>query len=202
MRLDETGVLHDPLVHDAEEDDRLMWLDVLYGDEATSQYSQSQRYQALLNDIAGGDYWQTIVQDRTIRWEEKCSILVDKYRQKLRDWFKLAEALPVYPDISAIPKYWIAFLSRYEPAFDLFNRAACNMNRAQRQNFRNLPDALFAGMEAQPEAALPQTVDRAVKRARNHSPLPGGMNFAGLRVEIETSASSPIAKWINLSRGC
>jgi three-Cys-motif partner protein len=166
MRLEESGALKDPLVSAAEvEDDKAMWLEALYGDEAVSQHAQSQKYQALLSDIAGGDYWQAIIQDSTMTWNEKCESLVDQYRLKLRNWFNLAEALPVHADTGAIPKYWIAFVSRYEPAFDLFNRAACEMVRAQRQNFRNQPDMLFAGTAAEPETASPSTVDRAVKRA-------------------------------------
>lgn len=164
MRLEETGASSDPLLRDAEEDDKAMWVEVLGGEEAATQHAQSQKHQSLLSDIAGGDYWQTIVQDSTISWEERCAKLVDEYSQKLRDWFKLVEALPVRSDKSAIPKYWIAFMSRYEPAFDLFNRAACNMIRAQSQSFLNQPGSLFAGVEPQPEAAQPQTVDRAVKR--------------------------------------
>lgn len=171
MRLEVSGVLNDPLVHAAEEeDDKAMWLEALYADEAVSQHAQSQKSQALLSDIAGGDYWQAIVQDSTISWREKCESLVDRYRLKLRNWFNLAEALPVHADTDATPKYWMAFVSRYEPAFDLFNRAGCEMIRAQRQNFRNQPDTLFAGTAPQPETASPATVDRAVKRVAK--PLP------------------------------
>jgi three-Cys-motif partner protein len=165
MRLWEAGALSDPLVFEAEEDDKAMWLDVLYGGETVAQHAQSQKHQALLSDIAGGDYWNAIVQDNMILWEEKCSKLVDEYRHKLRNWFKLVEALPVHSDTSAIPKYWMAFMSRYEPAFDLFNRAACEMVRTQRQNFQNQPGNLFAGVQLEPETAHPQTVDRAVKQA-------------------------------------
>lgn len=165
MRLDESGALNDLLLRDAEEDDKAMWLDALYDDEIVSKHAQTQRYQALLTDIAGGDYWQAIVDDNTIHWEEKCARLVDEYREKLRSWFNLAEALPVRPDISPIPKYWIAFMSRYEPAFDLFNRAACKMTRSQDLNVKNTPGTLFAGMSTEPEQALPQVVDRAVKSA-------------------------------------
>jgi hypothetical protein len=80
-------------------------------------------------------------------------------------WFRLVEALPVRPDASPIPKYWIVFMSRYEPAFDLFNRAGCEMVRAQDLNIKNKPGTLFAGMATEPEQAAPQVVDRAVKRA-------------------------------------
>jgi three-Cys-motif partner protein len=165
MRLWEAGALGDPVVFDAEEDDKAMWLDVLYGGETVAQHAQSQKYQALLSDIAGGDYWHAIVQDGTVLWEEKCSKLVDEYRRKLRNWFKLVEALPVHSDKSTIPKYWMVFMSRYEPAFDLFNRAACEMVRSQHQNFQNQPGNLFAGVQLEPETADPHAVDRAVKRA-------------------------------------
>ena len=56
-------------------------------------------------------------------------------------------------------------MSRCEPAFDLFNRAACDMIRAQELNIRNSPGMLFAGVTTKPEAAGPQAVDRAVKNA-------------------------------------
>ena len=165
MRLDQTGAFDDPLVREAEEDDKAMWLDALYGDEVTSQHAQVQKSQALLNSIAGGDYWEAIVQDTTVHWEEKVAQLVDQYRAKLRSWFKLVEALPVCPDTSLIPKYWITFMTRYKPAFDLFNRAACDMVRAQELNIKNTPGTLFAGIASEPAPAAPQLVDRAVKGA-------------------------------------
>jgi hypothetical protein len=152
-------------VREAEEDDKAMWIDVLYGDEVAAQHTQSQKYRALLSDIAGGDYWQAIIQDGTVLWEEKCARLVGEYRQRLRDWFKLVEALPVCSDKSASPKYWIAFMSRYEPAFDLFNRAACHAVREQHQNVLKQPDMLFADIKSQPEIPEGRIVDRAVKRA-------------------------------------
>jgi hypothetical protein len=170
MRLDETGALNDPLLRDAEEDDKAMWLEALYDDQVAAHHAQSQRHQALLTDIAGGDYWQAIVQDGTIPWEEKCARLVDGYRHKLRSWFKLVEALAVHSDTSTIPKYWIAFMSRYEPAFDLFNRAACEMTRAQRQNVQQMPGTLFADTKYQPVAASPSSVDRAVKQTAQALP--------------------------------
>ena len=164
MRLDETGALDDPLVREAEEDDKAMWLDALYDDDVISQHAQSQKSHALLNDIAGGGYWEAIVDETTIPWEERVARFVDGYRQKLRSWFRVVEALPVRPDTSPTPKYWITFMSRYEPAFDLFNRAACDMTRAQDLNIRNKPGTLFAGMSTEPEVAAPQVVDRAVKK--------------------------------------
>lgn len=163
MQVEESGALLDPLVREAEEDDKEMWLHALYGVEA-DWYSQAQATRAVLNDVAGGDYWLSILDDATIGWTEKCFRLVDEYRSRLRRWFQIAEALPVHSDLkSAIPKYWILFASRYPPAFDLFNSAACEVVRAQRQNFRQ-PGTLFAATERQPEAALPMVVDRAVKR--------------------------------------
>jgi len=164
MHPEETGVSSDPLLRAAEEDDKAMWVEVLDDSEATAKHGESQKHQAILSDIAGGDYWQPIVQDDTISWEEKCARLVDEYRQKLRSWFKLVEAMPVRSDKSAIPKYWIAFMSRYEPAFDLFNRAACKMIRAQRQNLLSQSGSLFASVDSKPEVAQPQTVDRETKR--------------------------------------
>lgn len=165
MRVEETDGLSDPLVQAAEEDDKAMWREVLPGsEESRAQQPQSQKHLALLSDIAGGDYWQAIVQENNIDWEEKCAKLVDEYRRKLRSWFKLAEALPIHSDKSAVPKYWITFVSRYEPAFDLFNRAACDVIRAQRQNVQKERGTLFADVQSPPETASRATVDRAVKR--------------------------------------
>lgn len=163
VQLVEAGAFDDPLVLEADEDETAMWLDAMYGDEISSKYAQSQKAQAILTDIAGGDYWEELVAERTIHWEERVARLVDEYRVILRSWFKLVEALPVRPDTSAVPKYWIAFMSRYEPAFDLFNRAGCDMVRSQDLNIKNKPGTLYAGMSTEPESAAPQAVDRAVK---------------------------------------
>jgi three-Cys-motif partner protein len=165
MRLDEVGALNDPLIREAEEDDRKMWIEALYGEELVTQHAQVQRSQALLNSIAGGSYWEAIVDNKGIAWEERVGRLVDEYRQTLRKWFRLVEALPVRPDSSAIPKYWITFMTRYEPAFDLFNRAACDMVRAQDLNIKNRPGTLFAGMATEPALPAPQLFDCAVKAA-------------------------------------
>jgi three-Cys-motif partner protein len=163
VRLEETGAITDPLVRESEEDEKAMWIDALYGDEVLSQHANAQKAQSLLNAIAGGNYWEAIVDDKTIHWDEKIAQLVDAYRQKLRTWFKLVEALPVRPDTSHIPKYWIAFMSRYEPAFDLFNRAACEVARAQELNIKSKPGTLFAGVVTAPSRAIPSVVDRSIK---------------------------------------
>jgi three-Cys-motif partner protein len=165
IRFKELDASGDTLIRDAEEDDRAIWGGALRGQETEGQQAKSQKHQALLSDIAGGDYWQEIVQDSASPWEENCARLVDEYRQRLRAWFKLVEALPVHSDRSANPKYWIVFMSRYEPAFDLFNRAACEIIRTQRQNFQKEPGSLFAGVDLPPAIPTPQAVDRAVKRA-------------------------------------
>jgi three-Cys-motif partner protein len=178
LRSNETGALDDPLVmQSVDEDDKAMWIDALYGNakEVLSQQAQAQKAKALLSDIAGGEYWARIVDDEAFPWEERVARLVDDYRRRLRTssattptgatgWFRIVEALSVRPDVSPIPKYWIVFMSRYEPAFDLFNRAACNMARTQDLNIKNTPGTLFAGMATEPEPAAPQVVDRAVKR--------------------------------------
>jgi len=164
MQLADSGVLNDPLIREAEEDDKAMWLEALYGVE-NDWYSQSQETQRILDDVAGGDYWRPIIEDSTIDWNEKCFRLVDEYIVRLRSWFKVAEALPVHSDLMAtIPKYWIVFASRYEPALDLFNLAACEVVRSQRQNFMQ-PGTLFADTGRQPDAASPALVDRSIKRA-------------------------------------
>lgn len=157
--------LNDPLVGEADQDDRAMWLDALYDDQVVSQHAQLQRTHALLNSIAGGNYWEAIVDKLSFSWEERILLLVDEYKQKLRSWFRCVEALPVRPDTSPLPKYWIAFMTRYEPAFDLFNRAACEMMRARDLNIKNQPGTLFAGLETAPDLPQPSVVDRAVKRA-------------------------------------
>lgn len=163
IKLEDTGAMQDSLIRDAEEDDKAMWLSALYGDEA-SWYAESRRAESLLTAVAGGDYWKAIIDDSSIEWKEKCETFVAEYKRRLKKWFNVAESFPIHADDSRIPKYWIVFVSRYEPAFDLFNRAACDVTRQQRQNFRQ-PGTLFEGTERQPESAVPATVDREVKRA-------------------------------------
>ncbi len=157
--------LNDPLFADADDDDKAMWLDALYDKHVATQHAQVQETHSLLNNILGSNCWEALVDDESTAWEQKISQLVDEYKKQLRTWFKCVEALPVRPDTSSLPKYWIAFASRYPPAFDLFNRAGCEMMRTRELNVRNQPDSLFAGIETEPEVPQPQTVDRAVKRA-------------------------------------
>ena len=157
-----------PLLLDVDDDDKAMWGETPNDDTSAVRRAQSQRHRALLSDIAGGDYWDKIVQDAAISWEERGAKLVDRYRQRLKTWFSVAEALPVRPDDSQTPKYWILFLSRYEPAFDLFNRAACNVVRSQRHKASN--NTLFPMQAGEASGASPPVVDRAVKRsAKLHS---------------------------------
>ncbi len=158
----------DPLLRDAEEDSDALWSDLIPEDEGPTQKQKLNR--ELLDDIAGGGYWQAILDAPGILWEERCARMIDGYREKLRLWFKLAEALPVHADTSAASKYWIVFASRHEPAFDLFNGAACKIVRSQAKNvLTNV--GLFAGTEGTPATPAPQTVDRVVKSAgKTHLP--------------------------------
>ncbi len=150
----------------AEED--LLFKELLEGTlhdgKQDSQQEQKVKSQLILSSIVGGDFWQEIVADEKMPWEERVAFLVDKYREKLKGWFNTVEAVPIRPDHSTIPKYWMAFMSRYEPAFDLFNDAACDMNRARIVSIDNRHGSLFSGIEAEPEGANPSTVDRDVKR--------------------------------------
>jgi three-Cys-motif partner protein len=157
--------LNDPLVADADDDDKAMWLDALHDRHVITQHAQLQETRSLLNSIMGSNFWEALVDDKFVSWEEKILQLVEEYKKQLHNWFRCVEALPVRPDTSPLPKYWIAFTSRYEPAFDLFNRAACRMMRAREVNIRNQPGTLFVGIDTEPEAPPPQTVDRAVKQA-------------------------------------
>jgi three-Cys-motif partner protein len=161
-QLDGSGAMLDSLIRDADEEEKVFWLEALYGEEKT-WHLQSQRARLILNSIAGGEYWEPILATPNLDWLEKLEMLVERYRRQLQQWFNVTEALPIYPDTSSIPKYWMIFLSRYAPAFDLFNWAACKTVRMQRQNYRQ--DGLFAGTRPQPEVAVPATVDREVKRA-------------------------------------
>jgi len=158
----------DPWLRDAEEDSDALWADLIPEDQGPTQKSKLNR--ELLDDIAGGGYWQAILDAPDVLWEERCARMIDGYRGKLRSWFRLTEALPVHPDTSAASKYWIVFASRYEPAFDLFNGAACKIVRSQAKNV--LTNAgLFKGAEVTPATPAPQTVDRAVKlAAKTHLP--------------------------------
>lgn len=157
--------LADPLIAMADDDDKAMWLGALYDGNAVSQHAQLVESRALLTSILGSNRWEMVVDSKSISWEERILLLVDEYKLQLRAWFKCVEALPVRPDNSRLPKYWIAFMSRYQPAFDLFNRAACRMARSRDLKLWNATDNLFADVVAKPEVPEPATVDRAVKRA-------------------------------------
>ena len=123
----------DLLDRDAEEQSNELWSDVIPSGTGGKQNSQLNR--ELLDDIAGGTYWRAVLDEPNISWEERCARMIEGYRQKLRRWFKLAEALPVHADTSAASKYWIVFASRYGPAFDLFNGAACKRVRRSPKTF-------------------------------------------------------------------
>lgn len=164
--------LNDPLVADADDDDKAMWLEALYDRNVVTQHAQLQETRAMLNAILGGDCWEALVDSKTVSWEEKILLLVDEYKTQLRKWFKCVEAVPVRPDSSLLPKYWIAFMSRHKPAFDLYNRAACEMMRARDLNVWKERGVLFAETATEKEVPPPQMVDRAVKRtAKAHSQI-------------------------------
>lgn len=159
-KLEESGALHDPLVRDSVGEEKAMWLSAIYGEEA-DWFNQVRQSEQLLDASAGGDYWKEVV-ERASPWESRCFDLVDAYKTRMRRWFRLVESFPIRADSgSAIPKYWVVFGSRYQPALDLFNRAACEAARRQRQNYRQ-PESLFADLPPQPEAALDFKVNEAV----------------------------------------
>lgn len=157
------GPLGDKLILQSEaREDKEMWLHALYGEDEVSAVDRVWRAERELNAIAGGDYWKDIVRNGSLNWHDRCSALVDQYKVKMRKWFSLVDAYPIRSDIgSELPKYWLVFGSRYEPALDLFNRAACSACREQRHKYRQ-PGSLFAGVAIE-EKPSDGAVDEATR---------------------------------------
>ena len=170
--IEELGAIDDPLIRDADESDKEMWLHALYGTES-SEHTRTAKMKRILNDVAGGEYWVNIAKDDTLSGEEKGWEFMARYCDQLRHrWFEVAETFPIYADTQGwLPKYWIVYATRYAPGFDIFNRAACHVVREQRKNVLK-SGGLFADIEPVIESANPMTVDREVKRvAKIDTPL-------------------------------
>lgn len=162
----ENMVYLDKLVVEAEsEEEKIMWMHAIGGGSDLTEAQQAIRSEKALCAIAGGDYWKKIAERLDLDWNERCQLLVEAYQKRLGTWFRVAESYPIRADSgSQLPRYWIVFGTRYAPALDLFNDAACSAARHQRQNFRQ-PGSLFANQPAQKETVPDSTVDRAVLRA-------------------------------------
>lgn len=159
----ENMVRFDKYVANAEnEEEKRMWMHATFSSPEVAEAIQIERIDKALTAIAGGVYWKTIAERQDVEWSEKCQLLVEAYQKHMERWFRLVENYPIRADEgSSLPKYWIVFGSRYLPAIDFFNDAACSAARQQRQNFRQ-PGSLFANTPAQKENAVDSTVDRAV----------------------------------------
>ena len=173
IKLDDSGAMNDPLVRAAEsEEDKRMWLHAIYGEEA-DLYDQVVGTDSLLTSVIGKDVWTPLLDDNSLRAEERCWRLVEEYEKTLRNWFRVVVSFPIRPDTgSSLPKYWMCFGTRYSGAIDLFNRACCMASRWQRRTSCQ-PDTLFAGMQLKapvvPDGAA--SPDRMVRLAVARFPM-------------------------------
>jgi hypothetical protein len=159
--LEKSGALNDSLVSGfADDASKMLMLGALYGEEA-GMYSQKVAAEGVLSGIIGNDGWKDVVASGE-SWEEKCWQLVELYQRRLKSWFSTVETFPIRADAGTpLPQYWLVFGSRYEPAFELFNRGACEARRAQMHNYRK-PDTLFADIARPREGPSESKVNQAV----------------------------------------
>ncbi len=136
-------------------------------DSSASIEAQVQK----LDRIAGGNYWKAIAERRGLGFSQKCESLVCRYRERMAEWFQLTASYPIVDESSPhLPKYWMVFGSRYMPAVDLFNRAACKARREQGVAWKT-EDSLFGAIEIDTSADRSR-VDAVVNDyARRLSPV-------------------------------
>jgi len=149
----------DSLISTFPREDWGEWVNMLYGRQDAPNARLLMLAEAELTAVAGGDYWREIALSKDRPWGQRLEDLVEAYKNEMRNWFSLVESFPIHADYGdPNPKYWIVFGSRYPPALDLFNRAACNARRKQGVAYRNEPGSLFADVSVETKAD-PYTVD-------------------------------------------
>jgi three-Cys-motif partner protein len=135
--------------------------DEIVGLEDEDDQSSVELQRQKLERIAGGSYWEAIAGDKVRSFSERCEMLVRGCEERMRSWFKLVASYPIVDEnLPQLPKYWLVFGTRYMPAIDLFNRAACKARREQGISWKT-EDSLFHGVAVN-TTADPSTVDRAV----------------------------------------
>ncbi len=83
------------------------------------------------SQIAGGDYWRSLVQDQTLSQRERIDRVAKGYAESLHKWFRYVLNFPIRESYSdEQPKYHLVFGSRHSDAVELMNDA---MVKARRQ---------------------------------------------------------------------
>ena len=80
--------------------------------------------------IAGGQYWQEIVTDDSLKHSERVERVASAYANCLHAWFRFVLTYPIrekYTD--QVPKYHLIFGSRHEDAIELMNSAMVKARR-------------------------------------------------------------------------
>jgi three-Cys-motif partner protein len=157
------GLMSDKLIRDSPPDDRLFWAEALYSRKETVALRAVDTSRKQLNAVAGGVYWEEIARSMK-NFDDGLPKLIAKYRERLSQWFNLTAAVPIYADeYGVLPKYWMVFGSRYRPALDLINDAACSARRSQQIAWKT-EESLFAGVavdtSTSPEVVLAEVRQR------------------------------------------
>lgn len=135
------------------------------------------------NDIAGGDYWQGVVDDASMSQRDRIDSVVRSYAERLEEWFKYVLPYPIrerYGDEQ--PKYHLIFGSRYPGAIDLMNRA---MAKAQRDFVRqfSVQGMLFPNQPAA-EVVTPAAIEMLIL---NTAKRLGRAKWRDLRIQATLS---------------
>ena len=94
-----------------------------------------------MNSIAGGTYWQEIVNDyykKTIDIYQAEEIFISEYSRKLKNIFKYTVNIPIKQKSNHLPKYRLVFGSNHEDGLILM---ADNMNKKWKQMQESQKDA-------------------------------------------------------------
>jgi len=82
------------------------------------------------DDIAGGEYWRSIVLNKSISERERIDRVATCYAERLNQWFRYVLHYAVREKYSHTrPKYHLVFGTRHPDAVDLMNRAMVKARR-------------------------------------------------------------------------
>ena len=147
------------------------WVYALWG-RAETHNLDVRSARAEISAVAGGDYWEQVLLDTGPDYSERVRRIVEAYKQRMTEWFRLVASYPIRSTEDwANPKYWMILGSRYRPALDLFNRAACCARRQQGIEYARSADSLFASVPID-ASVNPATADAKVLEVlRQSSPV-------------------------------
>lgn len=82
-----------------------------------------QQYHSIMTQVFGGDYWKSIMFDRTLVREDREIQLISAYEKKLARYLPYVGSCPVRSSAQERIKYFIVFASRHPDAMLLMNDA-------------------------------------------------------------------------------